>query len=324
MARAESDAVTEGAPAIGEQKAPQPPASPPTQAAPARPADEPAPPKEAEAKPRDLSAPPKETADNGPVLIRTSKVNAVYRISWLGTNVGSFTLKSSISNRQYSLQANADVSVFFGSFTWQGSTSSNGLMTANGPVPQNYTFRYSTGEKREAVEMRFTQRMVRDIVINPPARPSSGHVPITAAHLMNVVDPLSAVVILSQTRMVRGPENACNKRMPIFDGRVRYDLILSPKGTRQIGNTGRLKGTAYVCSVRYVQIAGHKTGKRAEGDYVSGNTGIEIWLVPVVEAGLMVPYFVSVPTPAGTASMTSVKFDVETPAGRQASTAERG
>ena len=149
------------------------------------------------------------------------------------SGISKFTPRS--PHRQYSLQANADISVFFGTVSWQGVTSSYGLMTANGPVPQNYTFRYATSEKREALEIRFQQRMVQDIIINPPSHPGSRAVPITAADLQNVVDPLSAVVLLSQarpSRMTGG--DACNKRLPIFDGKIRYDLVLSPKGTRTI------------------------------------------------------------------------------------------
>jgi hypothetical protein len=191
-------------------------------------------------------------------------------------------------------------------------------MTANGPVPQNYTFRYSTNDRREAVELRFQQRMVQDIIINPPQHPGARNVPITAAHLQNVLDPLSAVVLLSQARQSRHSGDACNKRLPIFDGKTRYDLVLSPKGTRSIGTTGKLRGIAYVCSVRYVPLGGHRLGKQGENDYATGNTGIEVWLVPVPEAGLLVPYYVHVPTPAGTASMVTSKFDVETPSGRHA------
>jgi hypothetical protein len=265
-------------------------------------------------KPKDLT--PKPAAPETPA-IRASTVNALYRIHWLGAHIGDFRIHSSITNRRYSLQANADVSVFFGAVSWQGTTSSYGLMTANGPVPQNYHFRYATNDRREAIELRFQQKMVQDIIINPPSHPSPRNVPITAADLENVIDPLSAVVLLSQARLNRHGGDACDKRIPIFDGRIRYDLVLSLKGTRTIGGTGRLRGTAYVCRVGYVPIAGHKLGKQG-ADYATGNTGIEVWLVPVPEAGLLVPYYVHVPTPAGTASMVTAKFDLETPSGRHA------
>jgi len=287
--------------------------APVKQAEPSKPA-KPAEPKETKAeKPKDLAPKPDDAGD---LAVRASTVDAVYQISWLGTNIGDFRIKSSITTRQYSLQASAELSVFFGTFSWQGATTSSGLMTANGPVPQNYTFKYATNEKRESVELRFQKRMVQDILINPPQFPGARHVPITAAHLQNVVDPLSAIVLLSQARLNHG--EACNKHLPIFDGKIRYDLVLSPKGTRNVGSSGKLRGTAYVCSVRFVPIAGHKMGKQGENEVASGNTGIEVWLVPVPEAGLIVPYYVHVPTPAGTASMVTAKFDVQTPAGRHA------
>jgi hypothetical protein len=287
--------------------------APVKQAEPSKPAKS-AEPRETRAeKPKDLNPKPEEAGD---LAVRASTVDAVYQISWLGANIGDFRIKSSITTRQYSLQASAELSVFFGTFTWQGATTSSGLMTANGPVPQNYTFKYATSDRRESVELRFQKRMVQDILVNPPQFTGARHVPITAAHLQNVLDPLSAIVLLSQARLNRG--DPCNKRLPIFDGKIRYDLILSPKGTRNVGSSGKLGGTAYVCSVRFVPIAGHKMGKQGENEVASGNTGIEVWLVPVPEAGLLVPYYVHVPTPAGTASMVTAKFDVQTPAGRHA------
>ncbi len=268
----------------------------------------------AEAKPKNLATKPENSEG---LVVRASVVNAIYRISFLGAYIGDFTIRSSITNRQYTLQAKADVSVFFGTISWQGVTNSQGLMTANGPVPQSYNFRYATNDRREAVELRFQQRMVQDIIINPPQHPGPRNVPITAAHLQNVVDPLSAVVLLSQARLTRGGD-ACNKRLPIFDGKMRYDLVLFPKGTRAIPAAGRLHGMAHVCGVKFVPIAGHKPGKQSENDYATGNSGIEVWLVPLPEAGLLVPYYVIVPTPAGTATIVTAKFDVETPAGRHA------
>jgi hypothetical protein len=274
----------------------------------------PAEPKQTKAeKPKDLSPKPDQPND---LAVRASTVEAIYQISWLGAHIGDFRINSAITTRQYTLQASAELSVFFGTFSWQGATTSSGLMTANGPVPQNYTFKYATNDKRESVELRFQKRMVQDILINPPQYPGGRHVPITAAHLQNVVDPLSALVLLSQARLNHG--DACNKRLPIFDGKIRYDLILSPKGTRTVGSSGKLRGTAYVCSVRFVPIAGHKMAKPGENEVASGNSGIEVWLVPVPEAGLIVPYYIHVPTPAGTASMVTAKFDVQTPAGRHA------
>ncbi len=292
------------------------PAASPEPRAPARaeakPGDSKPAPRLADPRPKDLTPKP----ENVQGTVRPSTVNALYNISFLGSQIGEFKIRSAITARQYSMQATADLSALFGIVSWKGVTSSRGLMTPAGPVPQNYTFRYATSDKHEAVEIRFQERMVQDIIINPPSHPGGRAVPITAEDLQNVVDPLSSIVLLAQARPSRlTGGQACNQRLPIFDGKLRYDLVLSPKGTRQIEQVGRLRGTAYVCRVSYVPIAGHRAGK---GDYASGNSGIEIWLVPMPEAGLLVPYYVHVPTPAGTASMVTAKFDVETSAGRHA------
>ena len=93
---------------------------------------------------------------------------------------------------------------------------------------------------------------------------------------------------------------------------MRYDLIFSYKGTRQLDSDGGYKGPAYVCKVKFVAIAGHKPGRKE--DVISSSENMEVWLVPVPEAHLVVPYHVSIPTPAGAASMTSERFEIETPA----------
>lgn len=247
--------------------------------------------------------------------IRASSVDAHYRINWLGAHIGDFRFNSVIENRRYELRATADVSVFFGAITWKGVTTSSGILTPSGPLPSTYSFRYRTGDKGENVELRFAQRAVRNVSINPPARQSSRQVPITESHLRNVVDPLSAVILLAQTYSFQDGERACARRIPIFDGKLRYDLVLSYKGKQKIGNRGNLRGTAYVCRVKYVPVAGHKP-KKDDNDYVTGNSGIEVWLVPMREAGLMVPYYISVPTPAGSASVISARFEVDMKGGR--------
>lgn len=157
-----------------------------------------------------------EAAEAAP--IRANAVDAHYRITWLGTHIGDFRFKSSIANQRYELRATADVSVFFGAVTWKGTTTSSGVITAAGPVPSSYSFRYRTGEKQENVEVRFQNRSVRDVSVDPPSRVSARRVPITDTHLRNVVDPLSAVILLSQTYSTRSGEQACSRRIPIFDG----------------------------------------------------------------------------------------------------------
>jgi len=260
-------------------------------------------------------APSVRAQEANAAIVRPSSVDAHYHIQWLGAHIGDFKFKSSVANERYELRATADVSVFFGAVTWKGVTQSSGSLSSSGPSPATYSFQYRTGDKRENVQMRFAQRSVRDIEINPVFRPSSKRVPLTEAHLRNVVDPLSAAILVSQTGAARSGEQACNRRIPIFDGKLRYDLVLSYKGRQSVTPRGNIGGNAYVCRVRYVPVAGHKPSKD-DDDYVTGNSGIEVWLVPMPQANLMVPYYISIPTPAGSASMIATKFDVDMQGGR--------
>ncbi len=240
------------------------------------------------------------------------KINALYDIRFNGISIGDFKFASSLSSREYEMDAQASISLIGGMlFDWKGSTQSRGTITANGPKPGNYRFSYKTSDKKEHVSLRFANNIVTEVSLNPPRGHSGRRIPITQSHLQNVVDPLSALVMLSQARTQAQKANPCNRRLPIFDGKLRYDLIFSQKAQNQI-NEGGYKGIVHVCKVRYEQIAGHKPDKDDE-TLTQANDKIEVWLIPVPEADLFVPYRISVPTPAGTASMVTRKFDFTLP-----------
>jgi hypothetical protein len=40
---------------------------------------------------------------------------------------------------------------------------------------------------------------------------------------------------------------------------------------------------------------------------------MEVWMMPVSQAGIYVPYYIYVPTPAGSATLTSSGFDIDVP-----------
>jgi hypothetical protein len=133
-------------------------------------------------------------------------------------------------------------------------------------------------------------------------------VPVTRAHLQNVVDPLSAVVLLATPR--DKTTEVCNRRLPIFDGKQRYDLVLSYKRTKKVSTEEGYNGPAYVCKVKFLPIAGHKQGD-PDNNYAARNDGMEVWMVPVSRTSLYVPYYIQIPTQAGTATLTYVKIDVD-------------
>ena len=60
---------------------------------------------------------------------------------------------------------------------------------------------------------------------------------------------------------------------------------------------------ALVCRVQYFPVAGHKLNE--ETQHMATTNGIEIALRPVPSANLFVPHQITVPTMAGSATLTS-------------------
>jgi len=231
-----------------------------------------------------------------------SQVSAVYRISFgLLGEIGSFKFKSSVKGEAYSLAADATIDTAI--FDYFGLMSSNGLVRAAVTKPADYQFRYRQkaflGKKKaKSLSIAFNPAGVTNVTFVPPDAPSKKAIPVTQEQLKNALDPLSGVMALSLGNLAK----PCNQKLPIFDGKQRFDLIFTP--------TGRSSGPGQVCHVRLVPISGHKKGEGANS-VISGN--IEVVLQAVPKANILIPYRVTVPTIIGAAVLTSEKIDITMP-----------
>ena len=105
------------------------------------------------------------------------------------------------------------------------------------------------------------------------------------------------------------------RRIPIFDGKQRFDLVFTPKRMAPLSEVGsRSQHTAFVCRVRYIPLAGFRMNEDMR--QMMQATGIEVWMVPVADANLFVPYYVLVPLSAGTATLTAARIHVDTARGK--------
>lgn len=244
---------------------------------------------------------------------KDSKIRAVYNINFNGLNIGEFKLDADILNQEYTLVADARISLLAGLlFDWHGITKSSGQVEKKGPSPRVYSFGYKTSDKSERINLEFAENSVREIAISPPQKNSAMRVPLTRQHMRNVVDPLSALILLTNVGTKKSGKEVCNQRLPIFDGKARYDLVLSYKKTKQVDGGIHYRGRAFVCKVKFVPIAGHRPGND-DSDFAASNDGIELWMIPISKAELYVPYYIYLPTPVGNATLTSSEFTVETP-----------
>lgn len=234
-----------------------------------------------------------------------AQVLAVYRISFgLLGEIGTFRFTSGIENHSYRLAADAKIDTAV--FDYKGFMTSTGSVLTAITMPADYTFRYrqkvALGKKKnKQLSIAFDDHGVKDVTFVPPERPSPKAIPVTPEQLEHVLDPLSGVMALSLGSM----ERPCEQRLPIFDGKQRFDLIFSPATQR-----ASEPGGGWLCHVRLVPISGHKEGE-GQDSVITG--AIEVVMRPIPKANIIIPYRVTVPTIIGAAVLTSEKVDITMP-----------
>lgn len=242
-----------------------------------------------------------------------AQVRATYRIEFGGFELGSFSFNAKVADGRYDVRGDARLSALLGAFKWQGLTHASGRISGSLAQPASYAFDFAGTGKSGAIRMGFQGQSVTNLANSPPETPKPDIVPVRREHLKGVIDPLSAVMLLS-----RGENgDPCAHRLPIFDGKQRFDLVLSLRGHERLA--GRAvegqPGVAYVCQVRYVPIAGHKQNEQTRA--LAASRGIEVALRPVPGANLFIPQRISVPTVAGTARIVVQNVTIVTPHNEQ-------
>lgn len=123
-------------------------------------------------------------------------------------------------------------------------------------------------------------------------------------------DPVSALLV-----PVMASTNPCERSIPVFDGRRRYDLKLTY--AKEVTMTPRgfdkpLKAIA--CNIRYVPVAPIERRKFTE--MLSKNDGMTVWLAPFDGGRVYMPVRLQLRTPLGGAVMelTSVSERIVEPA----------
>jgi hypothetical protein len=235
-----------------------------------------------------------------------SAVTARYRLHFNGFEVGSYQFGSQFDGKTYQAQSNAKISALFGAFKWRGDISSEGTIDKSAPRPHAYQMNYKARSKNVAVRLGFGSGRVTEVTLVPNKPPSPQAVPVKPEHFEGVLDPMTAILAISHPSSAK----PCDRRIPIFDGKARFDLVMSFKAQQRLQETPPTGQPAelLVCRVKYVPIAGHKPKDFVDPwvDY----DHIEIALRPVPRAGLYVPYRITIPTTIGAAEMTAESVDI--------------
>jgi hypothetical protein len=241
-----------------------------------------------------------------------SRITAVYRVDLGSFNLGNFKVTTTFRGEDYQMRGEGRFTVLAGFiYEWRGVMAGSGRVTSAGPEPTMYAFNYSDSSKMwERLRMTFTGRAVSGVSIAPNSRPLPRTIPVTQEQLEGVLDPMSSAFLSAKSDNPNGDLNVCNHTLPVFDGRQRYDLVVAPKRVTRVRRTtpGGYGGPAVVCGVKFIPIAGHQPDNPGIRLMAQSNE-IEVWLIPVRNTNMYVPYRIVLPTPAGygTALVTSIQ-----------------
>jgi hypothetical protein len=103
---------------------------------------------------------------------------------------------------------------------------------------------------------------------------------------LGTLDPASALLSIIEAFARVG---RCEGSIPVYDGKHRYDLLVTQGGSRNLRSKGygMYSGPATVCRIAVEQLAGFKTKKQhRKGRFPSA---IDVWLAPLAGGTLAVP-----------------------------------
>lgn len=244
-----------------------------------------------------------------------ASVQARYRLRYNGFDVGRLNINTSSTGNSYTVSGSGKVSVLFGTFKWSSSSNVSGTIENGAPAPTAYAFDWHPNKKKKdvAIHIAYKDRVAADVAVVPPPRVRPDTVPLTPEHKVKTFDPLTAILMLTKADG-RPP---CDRRVNVFDGTQRYDIVFSPKRQTRLpapSGGGRTE-IAHVCRITYEPVAGHRAN--ADTKAYASNNNVEIVLRRIPGSEMLVPYSVTIPTEWGNGYMVAERIEVVTASGEK-------
>lgn len=234
-------------------------------------------------------------------------INMSYSLHMVGLPLGSARLSGQVTSKRYKISAFAKLGGIARMISnAKGAATSSGRISGNRIFPVGYATSSSSKKRSRTVQMGMSGRSVRRVRISPPIKNKPGRIPLRSGHKRNIIDPLSALIFpISKAGVLNGPA-ICSRAIPIFDGYTRFDVLLSYSGTRTVSSRG-YNGRVIVCKARYRPIAGHRPHRKATR-FMVNNRDMEVWLAPLPNSRVMIPYRIAVQTLIGKLDIRARNF----------------
>jgi hypothetical protein len=219
-----------------------------------------------------------------------------YRIALGGFNLGNAEINAQFDRNEYELAAAIRTDGIADQFfATSFDLTSQGQFRAGSVRPAQFVSTYASEDSGRTVQLTYGSG-IPEMVAEPAYGDGFGpH--IRPTDIQRTQDPLSALLVPTVTENA----NPCERSLPLFDGRRRYDLRLSADGeTNLTSDDGGYSGPAVRCAVRMMPIAGYE--RKTLIKLLQAQDSIRVW----------VPVRLTMRTPFGGAILRATHFATET------------
>jgi hypothetical protein len=210
-----------------------------------------------------------------------------------GLHVATTRTELDETGESYAIKSSIETRGFAGWFVSMKSTAeARGRLTAEAAQPES--FRSDT--ERNGVERHDKVTYAGDGAISgssaPPAKEAAK--PVAPAQMRGTVDNLTAYFLLER-HLGRGGK--CDLTVPVFDGRLRYDLKFTDGGQQKLAPAGgqNFAGMTTVCHMKRVEIAGFP----AKAEDSEGARSGTLWYARLVPGDVVQAIRMDMQTEAG-------------------------
>lgn len=238
-----------------------------------------------------------------------SKLDAAYTATLLSLPIGEISWTVRLQNNQFVAQASGAISGFLRLFLdARGQAVASGALPGGKPAVANFSLKIDAGKWSDNIRILFRGNKAEEYITATPAKPNPNVVPITAASRIGVVDPMTALLVYVPGNGDTVVRDACERTVPVFDGRTRYNLELTFKRFDQARTDRGYQGPVVICSARFLPVAGYDP-KHFLIAHLTAERDVEIWLAPLTGSRLIVPYRLTIPTPLGLGVLQATRFE---------------
>ena len=234
-------------------------------------------------------------------------LKAHYRISMTAVTIGHVSWTVDIGDGVYATSASGKASGLMSMFVnGEGGVIARGSIDNGVPVPADFASKIDDEDGTTELRIVFSDGMARETIVRGQEAPKD-RVPITDLHRRGTTDPLTAVLIPGAIEAGELAPSNCDRVLAIFDGRRRYNLVLSYRRRERVTFATGYSGPALICGVILQPIAGYRPDSMLV-KYVADRRDMELWFAPLDGTAVMAPIRVVMPTALGTLKIEADDF----------------